>query len=66
MKLITINGVEAKVVREFKDDKYGLIKRIYMPGQKTYMINNEIVDNQDIIDELDNKYGVPVARKILI
>lgn len=66
MKLITIDGVEAKVVREFKDDKYGLVKRIYMPDKKTYMINDEIVYNQDIIDELDNKYGVPVARKILI
>ena len=63
MKTIIINGVEAKIMREFKDPKYGLVKRIYMPDKRTYMINEEIVENPDIIDELDNKYGVPVAMR---
>jgi len=66
MKTITINGVDAKVMREFKDDKYGLVKRIYMPDKKTYMINDELVENPDIIDELDNKYGIPVAVRKLV
>ena len=66
MQTITINGVEAKIMREFNDPKYGLIKRIYMPDRKTYMINDELVENPDIIDELDNKYGVPVAMRTLV
>lgn len=66
MEIITINGVEAKIMREFKDPKYGLVKRIYMPDRKTYMINGELVEEPDIIDELDNKYGIPVAMRKLI
>lgn len=66
MEKIIVDGLEVKVMREFKDPKYGLVKRIYMHNKKTYMIDDKIVENPDIIDELDNKYGVPVAMRTCI
>lgn len=66
MRNIKIDGVDAKVMRELNDDKYGKVLRVYLKDRKTYVVNGKIVDDRDIIDELDTKYGIaPSKRKFI-
>lgn len=66
MRIIQIDGVDVKVMREIDDNKYGKIMRVYLPDRRTYVVNGKIVDDQDVIDELDNKYGIPVNMRFSV
>lgn len=55
---------ELKIMEEIVDEKYGRIWKGYYDHKKVYMIEGKIVEEQQIIDELDNKYGTPVSMKI--
>lgn len=64
MKVIEISGLKLYIMAEYKDEKYGRVWRVYREEDKpTYVVEGKLIDNQEIIDELDNKYGRPVSQR---
>ena len=64
MKITTWRGKTLKIFREINDKKYGLVWDGYWGRKKVYIIGAKtVVEDQDIIDELDNKYGWPVCER---
>jgi len=66
MRKILLNGKEVKIMREFDDEKYGKVWRVYLDDRKTYAIEGELTEDKEIINELDNKYGIPQKARGMI
>ena len=66
MKTIDWNGKKLKVMEEIVDEKYGRVWWAYLDYVKVYVVEGKIVEEQSIIDELDNKYGRPVAERDIV
>ncbi|MBQ7668346.1 MAG: hypothetical protein IJS47_03370 [Clostridia bacterium] len=66
MKKVELNGLSMNVMEEIKDEKYGRIWVAYIEGTKKYVIEGKIEEKQDVIDELDNKYGRPVRERDIV
>ena len=59
------NGHELIVFREVIDEKYGQVLIGALNSRKAYIIGDSAVTNQEVIDYLDDNYGLPVRwRKI--
>ncbi len=65
MKIFNWHGKELTVMREFEDQQYGTVWIAYLDDRKVYVVNGKIVENQDVIDDLDNKYGRPVSERYI-
>lgn len=64
MKIIELNGLKLYIMAEYKDEKYGRVWRVYREEEKsTYVVEGKLINDQEIIDELDNKYGIPVSER---
>ena len=63
MKVIDWNGEELTIMREITDKEYGRIWIAYLDYRKVYIVEGRIVEEQNIIDDLDNKYGIPVNER---
>lgn len=66
--LVTINwkGRKLKIIRIIKDEKYGEIWDSFLDHHHVYILNGdtlEIVEDQARIDELDDRYGIPVKER---
>ncbi len=57
------NGRKLKVMEVIHDEKYGTVWDAYLDHRKVYIVNGKVVEDQRIIDDLDNKYGIPVNRR---
>lgn len=66
MKRLCWNGKEMKVIQEINDPLYGTVWFAYLDYRKVYVVNGKIVENQDVIDDLDNKYGRPVSERHIV
>lgn len=60
------NGKELRIMDRITDEKYGCILDAYYDHEKVYIIGDKIVEDQSIIDELDDKYGIPVAQRNIV
>ena len=63
---INWNGKTLKVFRVINDKDYGVIWDAYLDHNKVYILNGdklEVVEEQALIDELDNRYGIPVCER---
>lgn len=59
-------GRRLRVFRVIRDKDYGEIWDSYLDHRHVYILNGdslEIVEEQDLIDELDNRYGIPVSER---
>ena len=63
MKISIFKHKTLKIIREITDEKYGKVIDGYLAHKKVYIIDGNVVKSQDIIDELDNKYGIPVSER---
>ena len=64
MIITTWRGKTLKVFREIQDKKYGTVWDGYLDHRKVYILNGKtVVEDQETIDELDNKYGWPVCER---
>ena len=66
--LVPINwgGKRLRIFRVIQDEDYGEIWDSYLDHQKVYILNGDtlqIVEDQSAIDELDNRYGIPVCER---
>ena len=66
MKTIDWNGKPLKIMEEIIDKKYGRVWFAYLDYVKVYVVEGKVVEEQSIIDELDNKYGRPVADRDIV
>ena len=60
------NGKRLRVFRVIEDKDYGVIWDSYLDHCKVYSLNGdtlEVVEDQALIDELDNRYGIPVCER---
>ena len=67
-RLVNINwdGRTLKIIRIIEDKDYGEIWDGFLDHQKVYILNGddlEVVEEQALIDELDNRYGIPVWER---
>ena len=60
------NGHKLKIMEEIQDEKYGRVLYAYVDYCKSYIIRDEIVTDQAIIDYLDDHYGTPVGWRGLV
>ena len=63
---INWNGRKLKVFRVIEDEDYGVIWDGFLDHCKVYILNGdtlEVVEDQATIDELDNRYGIPVCER---
>ena len=63
---INWNGRTLKVFRVIEDKDYGVIWDGFLDHCKVYILNGdklEVVEDQATIDELDNRYGIPVHER---
>ena len=63
MKIFMFNGKILKVIREIEDEKYGRVWDAYYDHKKVYILEGKIIEEQGVIDDLDNKYGIPVEER---
>ncbi len=56
-------GHRLKIFHIIQDEQYGEIWHAYLDHKLVYIIDEKVVKKQKIIDELDNKYGVPVEER---
>lgn len=66
MKIIELNGKKIKIMNEIIDEKYGRVWDAYYEHENVYIIEGKIVEEQTVIDDLDNKYGIPVNKRNII
>ena len=67
-RFVPINwkGRTLKIIRVIDDKDYGEIWDGYLNHHKVYLLNGdtlEVVEDQATIDELDNRYGIPVCER---
>lgn len=66
MRKENIDGIDVKIMGEFSDPKYGQVLRVYMSDKKGFVIDGKLVKDEEIIKELNDKYGTPdYMRKIV-
>ncbi len=56
-------GHRLKIFHIIQDEQYGEIWHAYLDHKLVYIIDEKVVQKQEIIDELDNKYGIPVEER---
>ncbi len=61
---ITIQNKELEVLLELKDSKYGKIKRCLCDNKLVYIIQNQMIEDTDIINKLEIKYGFMIPNKL--
>ena len=66
MKTFELDGKIVKIVGEFMDEKYGRVWDAYYDHKSVYIVEGKVVEEQSIIDELDNKYGIAVSDRNII
>lgn len=66
MKETELNGKQLKIMEEINDEKYGRVWNAFYDHRKVYIVEGKIIESQEIIDELDNKYGVPVELRNIV
>lgn len=59
-------GHRLKIFHIIQDEQYGEIWHAYLDHKLVYIIDEKVVKKQKIIDELDNKYGIPVEERNII
>ncbi len=67
-RFVPINwrGRTLKIFRIINDKDYGEIWDGFLDHRKVYILNGdtlEVVEEQKHIDELDNRYGIPVNER---
>ena len=66
-KTLDWEGHKLKVIRILDDEDYGEIWDTYLDHSHTYLIYHpdglQIVEEQDLIDELDNRSWIPVKER---
>ncbi len=63
---INWNGRRLRIFRVINDKDYGEIWDCFLDHRKVYVLNGdtlEVVEEQALIDELDNRYGIPVSER---
>ena len=63
---INWKGQKLKIFRIIQDKDYGEIWDSYLDHRKVYILNGDtlrLVEDQATIDELDNRYGIPVNER---
>lgn len=66
MRTFELNGKKIDIMKEFVDEKYGRVWKAYYGDKKVYIVEGEFVESQEIIDDLDNKYGRPVSERDIV
>jgi hypothetical protein len=56
-------GHRLKVFHVINDAQYGEIWHAYLDHQLVYIIDEKVVKEQKIIDELDDRYSIPVCER---
>ena len=67
-RFVPINwkGRTLKIIRVIDDKDYGEIWDGYLNHHKVYLLKGDtlkVVEDQATIDELDNRYGIPVCER---
>lgn len=52
-----------KVIQIIHDAEYGEVCSGYLNHKKVYIIDKKVVKDQKIIDDLDDKYWIPVKER---
>lgn len=65
-KSINWNGHTLKIFQEIKDEKYGKVLKGYLGYAKAYIIGDSVVTDQEVIDYLDDHYGIPVKWRNIV
>jgi hypothetical protein len=63
---INWKGKKLKIFRVIQDQDYGEIWDGFLDHRKVYVLNGDtltVVEEQALIDELDNRYGIPVSER---
>ena len=63
---INWEGRKLKIFRIISDKDYGEIWDGFLDHCKVYILNGDtlrVVEDQALIDELDNRYGIPVSER---
>ena len=71
MKITELNGKQLKIVKEMIDEKYGRVWLAYYDYKKVWIVEGKMIEGkteeeQEIIDDLDNKYGRPVRERDIV
>ena len=59
-------GKKLKIFRVIQDKDHGEIWDGFLDHRKVYVLNGDtltVVEDQALIDELDNRYGIPVSER---
>ena len=65
---INWKGQRLRVMRVIKDKDFGEIWDSYLDHRHVYILNDkklQVVEEQSLIDELDNRYGIPVNERAI-
>ena len=60
------NGHKLKIFREVHDEKYGRVLIIALDYIKGYIVEDTVVTDMDIIDYLDDHYGLPKKYRNIV
>lgn len=64
-KKIKINNQELLVLLEFEDSEYEkIIMCLDEQNKKVFVINNEIITDQSIIDKINRKYDLELPNEL--
>lgn len=66
MTVIELGNKKIKIMQEINDSTYGRVWKAYYENKKVYVIEGKIVEDKNIIDDLDNKYGIPASERWLV
>ena len=66
MRIIEWKGKSLKILQEIQDKQYGTVWKGYWNDEKVYILNGQVIADQPVIDDLDNRYGRPVEWRELI
>ena len=66
MKIIDFNNKQLKIMEEIVDETYGRVWHAYYDHKKVWIVEGKIIEDSKIIDDLDNKYGLPVNERDII
>lgn len=61
---INIENKELKVLFEIEDSKYGNVKKCLSENRIVYVIQNNIIEDNEIIDKLEIKYGFMIPNEL--
>lgn len=66
MRPLRWHGRTLKVFRIVNDKDFGEVWQGFLDHSRVYILKDEdmkVVEDQALIDELDNRYGIPVAER---